>query len=299
MEKYFVAPSYKHAKILAVNEETHKAHIQETCPRCGGSGIIVSRVENGKPIPIPVDGGICYQCGSKGTIDKWVKAYTEKEYNSYIASQTRAKEKREAVEAARKQALIQDSDKNLRELLEKFGYESNDPKVYVVYGGNTYAIKDELKNAGARFNPALGWYFTHPTEVPQSYALAAVPFSEVYEWFPQSKCIDLKPSAKQTIQSLISSLLPESTSDYMGEIKERLRDLKVTVTGVRTTEGFYGTSYIYTFKCGDNSLTWFSSAEKDIEEGESILLTGTVKKHEVYNGIKVTYLNRCIIKKED
>lgn len=298
MEKWFVAPSYKNAELISVDETNRKAHIKEKCDRCGGLGIIVARVENNQPIPIPVAGGVCYKCNGTGEIDKWVKAYTEDEYDKYMNSQARAKQKKADAEEARKQALINKSEENLRALLEKFGYESNDPKVYIVYGGNTYSIKDELKGAGARFNPALGWYFTKETQVPEGYALAAINFYELYEWFPLSKRIELKEGTKDYIQNYLFSLQPKSNSEFVGEIKERLRGLKATVTGIRSTEGYYGTTFIYSFKSGENVFVWFSSSCKDIEEGDEILLTGTVKDHKIYNGIKQTVLTRCIIKEE-
>jgi hypothetical protein len=53
---------------------------------------------------------------------------------------------------------------------------------------------------------------------------------------------------------------------------------------------------------GDNVLTWFCSGkgiDPDIEVGDEVLLTGTVKDHKEYNGVKQTYLNRCIVKRED
>ena len=89
-----VAPSYKYAKIVAIDEENHKAQIEEKCDRCGGSGIMAARVENGHIVPIPVDGGICYKCWGEGKIRKWVKAYTEEEMDKYLAAQERAKQKK-------------------------------------------------------------------------------------------------------------------------------------------------------------------------------------------------------------
>jgi hypothetical protein len=47
---------------------------------------------------------------------------------------------------------------------------------------------------------------------------------------------------------------------------------------------------------GENVITWFCSGaglDDDIEIGDTLLLTGTVKKHQVYNGVKQTVLNRC------
>jgi hypothetical protein len=33
--------------------------------------------------------------------------------------------------------------------------------------------------------------------------------------------------------------------------------------------------------------------------GDEIFLTGTVKEHKIYKGVKQTILSRCIIKKEE
>jgi hypothetical protein len=92
--------------------------------------------------------------------------------------------------------------------------------------------------------------------------------------------------------------MPKSLSEYVGDIKERLRDLQVTLTSARSFDGFYGTSFIYTFVCGENVLVWMTSSCKDIEVGDHFLLTGTVKEHSEYKGVKQTKLSRCIIKKE-
>ena len=102
--KYMVAPSYKYAEIVKIDEENHKAYIKEKCDRCSGHGIIASRIENGHIVPIPVDGGICYKCGGSGIVSKWVKAYTEKEYAQYLRAQERARERKKEKEEARLQA---------------------------------------------------------------------------------------------------------------------------------------------------------------------------------------------------
>ena len=62
---YKLANSYQGAeKIGEPFEKNGKLYskIKYTCPRCGGLGIIVARVENNQPIPIPVDNGVCYEC---------------------------------------------------------------------------------------------------------------------------------------------------------------------------------------------------------------------------------------------
>lgn len=298
MMNWKVAPSYRNAKILSVNEDTKKAYIEEQCDRCGGSGLIAARVENGHIIPIPVDGGICYKCNGDGKIHKWVKAYTEEEMEKYIASRERAKERKAELDEIKRQEKLDKSEENQKELLTKWGYDAANPLIWLIGGGSTYEIKDQLKEIGCKFNPTFGWYCTHPIDVPTGYGMVSINFYDVYVWYPLSKRFELKDDAKEIADAAKATLEPESHSEYIGEIKERLRDLKVTLTAVRSFDSFYGTSFIYTFTYGKNVLVWITSSCKDIEEGEEILLTGTVKEHSEYKGIKQTKLSRCIIKKE-
>ena len=293
-----VAPSYANAEILKIDEKTKKAYIKEKCPRCGGLGFIVSRVENGQMIPIPVDGGICYKCNSEKYIYKWVKAYTEEEMNKYLASQERVKERKAEKAELERQEKLNKSKENQEALLVKWGYDVENPLIWLIGGGSTYEIKDQLKEMGCKFNPAFGWYSNHPIDVPTGYRIVSINFYDAYVWYPLSKRFELKDNAKEIADAAKATLEPESHSEYIGEIKERLRDLKVTLTAVRSFDSFYGTSFIYTFTYGENVLVWITSSCKDIEEGEEILLTGTVKEHSEYKGIKQTKLSRCIIKKE-
>lgn len=295
--KWMVAPSYKHATIIKVDEETRKAYIEEKCDRCGGSGIIAARVENGHIIPIPVDGGVCYKCGGKGKVSKWVKAYTEKEYEQYLKTQERTKERKAKKERARLQELQDKSEENKREMLVKWGFDVDDPAIYFVTG-NTFEIKDELKECGGRFNPVLNWYFTKETEIPEGHKLVKVAFDEIYDWFPLSKRIEMKENAKDVIAAARIAAMPESKSEWIGEVKERIRDLAVVLTGARECSSMYGISTLYTFDNNGNEIIWFTTScpKIDMIVGHSYLLTGTVKKHNEHNGVKQTQLNRCILK---
>ena len=296
MMNWKVAPSYTNDKILSIDEKSHKAYIEQVCDRCGGTGMIVSRVENGRPIPIPVDGGVCYKCGGTKKISKWVKAYTEDEYARYINSQKRAKAKKEADKQAYQDNLINKSASNKAALLEKLGYDPEDPKVYIVTGENTYNIKDELKANGARFERALGWYVSHEIELPEGYKFIVFEFDKLYNWDPLARRIELKREAKQLVDEAIAAITPKSNSQYIGEPKERIRDMKVVLTAVHTFDGTYGMTTIYTFKRDEDVLVWMTSSCKDIEVGDELLLTGTIKSHDEYKGVKQTKLSRCIIK---
>ena len=299
MTNWKVAPSYKNAKIISVNEDTRKAYIEEKCDRCGGLGFIVSRVENDQYIPIPVDGGVCYKCNGEKVIRKWVKAYTEEEMDKYLASQERARERKAEKAEQERQEKLNKSKENQEELLAKWGYDVENPLIWLVGGGNTYAIKDQLKEAGCKFNPSFGWYNTNAFDVPSGYGLVSINFYDVYTWFPLSERFELKDNAKEIADAAKVTLEPESHSEYIGEIKERLRDLQVTLTAIHSFDGFYGTSTMYIFQKDEDVLVWTTSSCKyELEIGEHILLTGTVKDHKLYKNIKQTILSRCIIKKE-
>lgn len=84
-------------------------------------------------------------------------------------------------------------------------------------------------------------------------------------------------------------------NEYVGEIKKRL-EFRVKVTGIKWIETFYGGSCIHNFIDEDgHKLTWFATNGSDMETGLKYTIKGTVKKHEEYNGIKTTYLNRVAV----
>lgn len=284
--EYKVAPSYEGYTIEKVDEVNHKAYVTDTCWKCGGTGFYAWF-------------GECFACGGKGKIGKWVKAYTPTEFDKYVTYQARAKEKRVKAAEARVQELKDNSEKNRKEVLTKLGFDAENPVVYLVAGGNTYDIKDELKTRGGRYNAAFNWYFTKETEVPEGYQLVPVDVDEVYDWIAVSKKFILKDFAKDIADSAKARIKPESNSEFVGEVKERLRDILVTLTEAREISGFYGPSKIFTFNQGENVLTWITSAppaEEDAVVGHEYLLTATVKDHTVYNGVKQTKVNRCVLK---
>lgn len=285
--EYKVAPSYQNWQIEKIDEDAHKAYVSTQCPKCGGSGQFAWF-------------GMCFTCEGHGYIGKWVKIYSVPEYEKYIAAQERAKEKRAEKERARIEDLDNNSEKNKRALLEKFGFDPENPMVYLIAGGNTFEIKDELKARGGRYNAAFNWHFTKETEVPEGYQLVAVPFDSVYDWFPRTKRIELKDNAKEIAEAAKNTITTDSTSEFIGDIKQRLRDMKVTLTAAREIDSMYGLSTMFTFDYNGNTLIWFTSSppkEEDAIVGNEYLLTGTVKNHKIYDGVKQTYLNRCILKK--
>lgn len=284
--EYKVAPSYEGYTIEKVDEVNHKAYVTSTCWKCGGTGLYAWF-------------GECFACGGKGKIGKWVKAYTPTEFDKYVTYQARAKEKRVKAAEARVQDMKDNSEKNKKEILGKLGFDPENPTVYLVAGGNTYDIKDELKTRGGRYHAAFNWYFTREVEVPEGFQLVPVSVDELYDWQPVGKRLDVKLDAKEIADAAKARIKTPSNSEFIGEVKERLRNILVTLTEAREISGFYGPSKIFTFNQGENVLTWITSAppaEEDAVIGHEYLLTATVKDHTVYNGVKQTKVNRCVLK---
>ncbi len=282
--EYKVAPSYENWEVVKIDEENHKAEIRTKCFKCGGTGSYAWF-------------GVCFRCGGNGYEYKKVKIYTPEEYTKYINAQAKAKERRVEAEAARKQALIDNSEANKKELLTKWGYDPENPLIWLIGGGNTYEIKDWLKEEGCKFCQELGWYSCKPLDVPAGYGQVSIKFEDAYEWIPLTKRFEIKEGAKENAEAALSTLYPESHSEYIGEVKERLSGLDVVLTGARTIDSYYGISTIYTFKQKENVLTWITTSTIDAEIGDHIILTGTVKEHKQYKGIKNTCLSRCKIEK--
>ena len=284
-----VAPSYSNYTIVSVDEDAKKAIVESQCDRCGGSGMyIIPRVFQ----------GTCFACNGAGRIRKRVKAYTPDEYEKYLASQARAKERKAEQKAAELAKLEADSETNFRLALEADEYDLDCPQIFVVIGENTYAVKDELKELGCKYNPQFGWYCTHAVDVPVNYGMIGIPFDQVCEWNPIARKILIKGCAKEIADAAKNEAAPKSDSKYIGEVKQRLRDMEVVYTNCREVESQYGISLLYTFKSGENVLVWFCSGkgiDPSIEVGETVLLTGTVKDHKIYNGVKQTILSRCKI----
>ena len=301
MEKFFVADSYKNMKVIGEPFENEKGkmvvRVKDKCPRCSGRGIIVARVENGQMIPIPVDGGVCYKCCGTGIEEKIIRAYTEKEYTRMQAANERARTKREAEKEAKTRELIENAAQYKHEVALKLGF-GEEEKAYLVYGDDTFAIKDELKKLGARFDPTLKWFFPNEVALPNGYKLYGMSFDELYTYNPQTKWAEFKEDAKALVSRKMAELKGPSTSKfYPGVEKERIRNITAKVKSIRGFEGAYGYTAIYTFTSEDYVFVWMSSkCDVDFAVGDTVDLTGTIKKFDEYAGIKNTYLTRCIIK---
>ena len=141
--EYVMAPSYRDYEtvgtpIVRDGKMYTKARIK--CDRCGGLGIIASRVENGAIVPIPVANGVCFKCSGSKYIYKEVRLYTVAEAAKMEQRNEAARIKRQ--EAAEAKMKAEYSEKKAK-WFEENGF-NKDGVTYVVTG-DSYSIKDELK----------------------------------------------------------------------------------------------------------------------------------------------------------
>lgn len=85
-----------------------------------------------------------------------------------------------------------------------------------------------------------------------------------------------------------------SESNYLGSVGEKISVNFVSGREVACCETQFGLLHIYEFKdANGNMVIWKTSSGKDIPESGTV--TGTVKAHEEYNGIKQTIILRAKI----
>lgn len=85
-----------------------------------------------------------------------------------------------------------------------------------------------------------------------------------------------------------------AASNYIGEVKDKITVNIEYGRCISSYENQFGYSYLYKFVDENgNCLMWSSS--KVIDEERVSKLTGTVKKHEEYKGLKQTWVTRCSV----
>lgn len=100
----------------------------------------------------------------------------------------------------------------------------------------------------------------------------------------------------RAVEGAFNSNIGDTNSQHVGSEGERLRDIKATVSFISVRENEYGLTTVIKFLDENgNILVWFASKLVQLMLNQSVLLTGTVKKHDKYQGKKQTILSRCKI----
>ena len=210
-----------------------------------------------------------------GTL-KQVRFYTEKEYLKMYPG--------EKIETENK--IIR-----LKQQKEVLGF--GDEGFITIFKGNTYEDKEYFKESKARYTRMWGWYFIStdviPDDLPEDVEPIRLPWNLVGN---EDGTLKNEDSVTAAVESLIYE---PDISEYQGNVGDRL-DLVLTVESTVSLEGYYGPSTLYTMRDYDGNCYVWITAAKSWEEGTEHHISGTVKDHKTYKGIKQTILTRCLEK---
>lgn len=282
---YYVAESYKHMERIGEPiEENGKLYtiVRGTCDRCGGTGRYGwGAIINGNP----QHAGVCYKCNGSGKTSKKVRLYNEKEFQATVRARENRREKAAAQKAERKA-------KAFDRWLERNGFTIYG-ETFVVYG-NTYPIKEQLKEVGYKFSKELMWHGPSAVCVPEDCFVERINWFDVYEWHEDQGYMEITEEGQKFLAELFSK---NAEGGYIGRVGKRLRNVPAFFEKEVSFEGAYGISHAYTFKNVEGAqITWFTTCTRNFQEGQEYLITGTVKKQEVYRNVKTTYMSRCDIR---
>lgn len=85
----------------------------------------------------------------------------------------------------------------------------------------------------------------------------------------------------------------EKSSEYVGEIGERIIVNVISFNLVSSWDTLYGTTYLYKFTDDfENVFIWYAS-NGSFDSQSVVTVKGTVKDHSEFNGVKQTVLTRC------
>jgi len=90
----------------------------------------------------------------------------------------------------------------------------------------------------------------------------------------------------------------EVVSEWQGAVGQRLKDITVECTYTRTFQNDFGEQTLYAFKDANGNVykTFYSGYKWSCEVGDIVMITGTVKKHNEFQGKKETMMNRVVTK---
>lgn len=254
-----------------------------TCPRCGGAGGSEAWAYTGYT---------CYECGGSGrrSTPEVIKKYTP-EYRAKLDERAKKRMEKKRLEQ------VAYFNEHKQEMIEAKGFNA-EGKLYVAVG-ETYSIKEELSEGGAKWKPLLGWCFTLDPEQYQTVEVTAeecLIFYEYGAWVDWNREVDFK----KLIHSKLSKE-DQPESNYIGEVGDKLNlivTLEKIVSYERTSYTGWGTEMARIYKFRDESgniLIWNTGSWQEIGEGTKVHLTGKIKEHNEYKGEMQTVLTRCRI----
>lgn len=263
-------------KLIRVDKNGTQHWESNVCERCGGSGYIDCYKY--------VEGGICFECGGTGIsrTRKW-RIYTE-EYRKML-DERNAKRQEKKLQERKAQAPYRNAV-----FFDKMGL-AVDGSAYVVMG-DTYERRNELKEAGARFMPRIGWYFANNVDGFDTRLFGIESFGKVDacdRWEIMFNGVLAEPIKKAQEEYIKEN----SNSEYVGEVGDKI-SIVATVDHCACFDTQFGRMRIYTFIDSDNNVfVWKTSTATFLGDGQKVQLSGKIKEHNEYRVIKQNVMTRC------
>lgn len=258
--------------VVRIDKNGTKYWVDRNCSKCGGEGHL--------PYYGHIQGGVCFQCGGSGEYSHSWKEYTP-EYTAKLLERRMTR--------LRKKNIEQQAD-----WLFAQGFNECDSTYVIV--GNTYEIRDELKKHGAKYSPFIGW---HMLDKPENFVSVKLTVKDCFTEHPETAALEWREQIE--LEKLINERTPHddaSTSEYIGEVGKRMT-VKVTLVKSFSFENYYSyyptESYIHNFIDEAGNVFIWKTVKAVPSDSRRIILTGTVKEHSDYKGVKQTILTRCKI----
>lgn len=251
------------------------------CSRCGGLG----RIDHFRYI----SGGICFKCNGAG-----IEEGIEKEFTEERRAQLDAQAKRRAERKAEKelQERLANKEAHNKEFFESHGF--NAEGVGYVCVGNTYPKKEEIKANGGKWESLLCVWIMPKSlegvETVKTFVATIYELSGIGEYLPY-----INGESCPNFQEEYNS----KNTEYVGEIGQKLT-ITVEIKRIfyhdyELSYGVHAESTLLIMEDDEgHCVTWKASKWlDDVKEGDKITISGKIKDHDTYNGIKQTVLTRC------
>ena len=140
----------------------------------------------------------------------------------------------------------------------------------------------------------LEWMSGLETDNDYKYNLWAL--SQMESWLPHHIPLATSAVAAYLREQEEKARAEQAGSDWIGTPGQKL-EVEATYQGGPVFETQWGTMYIHRFVDDDgNVIIWKTGKRLDLAEGDMAVITGKVKAHDTYRGIRQTVLTRCKVK---